>query len=141
MIDASFEEKSTWIQLASVTVALTGYFVIAARMLLAGIDVLAAYVPLFVLAVLVIIAINVVGHVVIAIVSRPQGRDERDRVIAWRSEHHSSWLLAVGVLTAITGLVVAVPSVWIAHLLLLSLFLAELLGFALRIYFYRRGFT
>ncbi|MEZ4449470.1 MAG: hypothetical protein R3B09_08320 [Nannocystaceae bacterium] len=141
MHDASFEEKSTWIQLASIALALGGYFVIAGQMLRAGVDVLVAYVPVFVLAVVAIVAINVVGHVAIAIASRPGGRDERDRVIAWRAEHRSSWLLATGVLTAITLLVLAVPTVWVAHLLLLSLYLAELLGFATRLYFYRRGMT
>lgn len=140
-MNASFEEKSVWIQLFSLVAALGGYFVVAAIMLARGVDALPAYAPFFTLAVVVIVVINVVGHAAVAIVGRPEGRDERDRVIGWRSESGSSWLLAVGVLTAITCLVIAVPAVWVAHLLLLSLFLAELLRFVLQLVFYRRGMT
>ena len=50
-----------------------------------------------------------------------------------------SWLLATGVLTAITGLVLSVDNVWVAHILLASLFLSEVLKYVFQIVYYRRG--
>ncbi|HYN09833.1 MAG TPA: hypothetical protein VES67_20790 [Vicinamibacterales bacterium] len=60
-------------------------------------------------------------------------------MIEWRAEGNSGWLLAVGVLAGITGMVASVPNVWIAHLLLLSLFLSEVLKLVLKLVYYRRG--
>ena len=48
-------------------------------------------------------------------------------------------MLATGVLTAITGLVLEIDAVWIAHLLLLSLFLSELVKYGCQLVSYRRG--
>lgn len=85
------------------------------------------------------VAVLVVGHTAAAIASRPDGRDERDRMIEWRAESNSGWLLGAGVLMGITAMVLSVPNVWTAHLLLLSLFLSELLKLVLQIVYYRRG--
>lgn len=137
--DASFDEKSVWIQLASVVVGLGAYFVVAGRMLFDGIDVLAAYMPLFAVAVVLIVAVNVAGHTVAAIASRPEGRDERDRLITWRAESNSSWILGVGAIVAIIGLIAPIGEVWVAHLLLLSLFAAEVAKDVNQLVYYRRG--
>ncbi len=139
-MNASFEEKSTWIQLVGTTLVLGGYFVVAGRMLAAGVRELPAFVPLFVVAVVVLVALLVAGHVVAAVTGRTDSGDERDRLIGWRAEARSSWLLGVGVLAAITALVLDVDRVWVAHLLLLALFLSELLRFVLQVVSYRRGF-
>ena len=136
---ASLEERSVWIQLVSLAVALGGYFITAGVLLLNEVTELAAYVPLFVLAVVVVIVINVVGHVLAAIAGRTDGADERDRVIVWRAEAGSGWVLASGVFFAICALIFKVAPVWIAHLLLLSLFLSETLRCALQLRYYRAG--
>lgn len=139
MMGASFEEKSVWIQLVGTVLGLGGYFIVAVRMVSAGVTALPAYVPLFAVAVVLMVILLVVGHAAAAIASRPEGRDERDRLIEWRAESNSSWLLAAGVFAAVAGLVFSIDAVWIAHLLLLSLFLSETLGFVLRLVYYRRG--
>ena len=74
-----------------------------------------------------------------AIVARPEPPDERDRLIEWRSESNSSWVLGVGVLGAIMCLIMSVEAVWVAHLLLLSLTLSELLKYLMQVIYYRRG--
>jgi hypothetical protein len=137
---ASFEERSVWIQLAGLVLVLGGYFVAAARMLSAGVDGLVPYVPVFGLSVALMVAVLVAGHVAAALASRPEGRDERDRLIEWRAESRAGWVVAAGVLGAITAMVLAVPNVWVAHLLLFSLFLSEVLKLALQLVDYRRGF-
>ena len=81
----------------------------------------------------------VIGHVAVAIVSRTDGRDERDRLIEWRAESNSSWILGAGVVMAICGLIVSVDAVWIAHFLLVSLLIAEVAKLGSQLVYYRRG--
>lgn len=138
-MNASFEEKSVWIQLFGVVAVLGAYFVVAGLMLSRGITALPAFVPLFAVAVVLLVVVLTAGHILAAITGRPEGRDERDRVIEWRAESNSSWILGAGVVVAIMGLVVAVDNVWIAHLLLLSLILSEVVRFVLQLTYYRRG--
>jgi hypothetical protein len=138
-MNASFEEKSVWLQLISIVAVLGSYFIVAALMLSQGITLLIAFVPLFVVAVGLLVVVLVVGHIVVAIASRPEGRDERDRLIEWRAESNASWILGAGVIAAITGLVFSVAPVWIAHVLLLSLLLSEVAKFVFQLVYYRRG--
>lgn len=138
-MSASFEEKSVWIQLVGVMVALGAYGIVAGTMLAHGVTALPAYAAVFAVAVVLLVGLLVVGHVLAAVTGRPEPRDERDRVIEWRAEGKTAWVLAVGVLAAITGLVAGVGAVWIAHGLLLSLFVAEIARFGLQLYYYRRG--
>ena len=138
-MDTSFEEKSTWIQLLSLVVGLGGYLVVAGLMLSDGVNALPAFVPVFAVSIVLIVAINVAGHVVAAMVSRSHDPDERDRVIGSRAESRSSWILGVGVIGAIIALVLSVGGVWVAHLLLISLFASEAVKEVLQIVYYRRG--
>lgn len=135
----SFEEKSVWVQLIGMAVVLGSYLVLAARMISNGVSALPAFVPLFAVTIVLMIAVLAAGHIVIAIASRPEGRDERDRLISWRAEGNSSWLLGAGVILAITGLVWSIDNVWIAHFLLLSMFISELARYILQLVYYRRG--
>ncbi len=139
LMGGSFEERSVWIQLFSLSLVLVGYSLIAWQMLSAGVTALPAYVAVFAVAVVLMVIVLVVGHVAVAIASRPGGRDERDRLIEWRAESNSGWVVGTGVLAGITGMVLSVPNVWTAHLLLLSLFLSEMLKLVLQLVYYRRG--
>ncbi len=102
-MNASFEEKSVWIQLLSIVVLLGSYLVNAAPMLANGVTALPPFVPLFIAAVVLMVVMLIAGHIVVAIHSRPEGRDERDQLIEWRAESNSGWVLAVGVLAAFHG--------------------------------------
>ena len=138
-MNIAFEEKSVWVQLFALTLILGGYFLSAGHMLLAGVDRLAAYVPVFAVSVVMLVALLIAGHIVAIATSRSEQRDERDKMIAWRAESLSSWVMGVGIIMAITAMVVGVSNVWVAHGLLLSLLLSELGCLLLRIIFYRRG--
>lgn len=138
-MEASFEEKSVWIQLVGMVIGMGAYLAIAGVMLSNGVTTMPAYAALFMVATVGMVILLVVGHIVAAISNRPEKRDERDRLIAWRAEHNSSWVLAAGVFTAITAMVFGIETVWVAHLLLLSMILSEVLGYGLRIIYYRRG--
>ena len=114
-MNASFNEKSVWIQLVSVFIILGLYFIIAANMLLKGITEIMAFVPLFIAAVILLVAVLVAGHIVAAITNGPEGPDERERLIRWRAEKNSSWILSAGMLAAIACLVLSIDNVWIAQ--------------------------
>jgi hypothetical protein len=138
-MNASFEETSIWVQLISLVAGLGVYFVVAGSMLYDGANVLIAYMPLFAVAVVFVVAVNVAGHAALAIASRPDGPDERDRLIAWRAESNSSWILGAGVIITIGCMIAPIGEVWVAHLLLLSLFFAEAAKDVLKLVYYRRG--
>ena len=138
-MSASFEEKSAWVTLLGLLAAYAVYFAIAARMMSAGVTEVLAYAPLFAVSVMVLVAFLVAGHVAVAVVGGRQESDERDRLIAWRAEHGSSWILGAGVVGAIFALAAPIPKIWVAHSLLATLFLAEIANRALQIYYYRRG--
>lgn len=135
----SFEEKSVWVQLISMVLVLGGYFIVAGMMMASGVETLPAFVPLFIAAVVLMVIVLIAGHILAAVTGRPEPRDERDRLIGWRAESNSAWLLATGVLTAVSGMVLGLESVWVAHLLLGSLFLSSVLAFVLQLVYYRRG--
>lgn len=138
-MDASFEEKSVWIQLASLVVGLGGYLVVAGILVSSGVDALPAFVPFFIVAIVFVVAVNIAGHALIAITSRTDEADERDRLIGYRAESQASWILGVGVIGAIVALILSIDGFWVAHLLLLSLFCSEVVKDALQVVYYRRG--
>jgi hypothetical protein len=135
----SFEERSAWVQFLSLLLCLGGYAHIAWRMWSAGVTALPAYAAVFAVSTVLLVIVIVVGHVVIALANREHGRDERDRLIEWRAESYSGWVLGAGVVTGLWLMVIETPDVWVAHLLLFSLFASELLRLARQIGFYRRG--
>jgi hypothetical protein len=138
-MQASFEEKNIWIQLITMGVALGAYFVVAWQMIQAGVDRLIGFVPLFGATVVFLVVLQLFGHAAAAIWRRPEPRDERDRLISWRSESNSSWILASGVVLAIGAMIVEVGAVWVAHGLLLSLFASHMVGYVMQLVYYRRG--
>jgi hypothetical protein len=138
-MQASFEEKSIWIQLASMVAAMGAYFVLAWQMIQAGMDRLVGFVPLFGATVMFLVVVQILGHAAAAIWRRPEPRDERDRLIGWRSASNSSWILAAGVVLAIGAMIAEVGAVWVAHGLLLSLFVSQLVQYVMQLVYYRRG--
>lgn len=135
----SFEEKSVWIQWAGTLLVLAGYGWVAGQMLAAGVLDLRAYAAVFMASVACLVAILVAAHIVAALTGRPEDSDERDRIIGWRAEARTSWLLTAGVFLALAALVAGWPAAHVAHLLLVSVFVAELARFSLQIVYYRRG--
>ncbi len=138
-INLSFEERSVWIQLASLGAILIGYGDIAGLMLLAEVIHIVPYVPVFAVAVVLLIVLMIVGHAVTAATSRPEGRDERDKLIVWRAESNAGWVLGVGVFAALAGLIFSINNLWIAHVWLPSMFLSEIAKLVLQIIYYRQG--
>jgi hypothetical protein len=138
-VDTSYEERSVWVQLVSLAVVLGGYFVVAGVMMRDGVPVLIAFLPLFVVAVVLLVIVLALGHILALFWGKPEGRDERDRLIEWRADSNASHVLGGGVLIAITGMVFEINNVWIAHLLFLLMLLSEVLKLTMQLVYYRRG--
>ncbi len=138
-MSVSIEEKSVWIQLASMVFVLGGYFAYAGSMMARGVTEMAAYVAPFIVAVVLMVIVLAAGHAVAAIVRKPEDRDERDKLIAWRSESNASWVLGAGAFFAVVGLVFDIENVWTMQILLFSMFLSEVVKYAYQLVYYRRG--
>lgn len=135
---SSFEEKSAWILLISKIVVFGVYFWIAARLSARGAP-LEAFVPLFIVVVALLVAALAAGHIIAAAIQRPEGTDERDRLISWRAESNASPVLGGGVLVGISVLILTGRDALTANVLLLALVLTEVLKSLFRIVYYRRG--
>jgi hypothetical protein len=135
----SYEERSVWVQFISLCVVFATYMSISITMLAKGVLHLWPYVALFMSATLMLVILLGAGHVAALVLGKPERADERDRLIGWRAESNSSWLLGAGVFYAIAALCFNIEAVWIAHLLLGSLFASEILKLGLQVIYYRRG--
>ena len=139
MDGANFQEKSTWVMLVGLILTFGVYFCGAAWLVSHGVTQVVAFLPLLVLTVAMLVVIAICGHVLAALIQHPEDEDERDRVIAWRAEHGSAWILGVGAISCVIALALPVERVWIANGLLLALVLSEILRHALQLVYYRRG--
>lgn len=138
-MSSSFQEKSVYVQLAAILLGAAVYCLIAAKLFGQGVTLVAAYLPLLAISVVFTVIVLVAGQVVAVLTSRQENRDERDTRICWRAEHRTGWILAVGVLGGVTALGFSVEPLWVAHLLLLSLYLSEAAACILKLTYYRRG--
>ncbi|MDG1891344.1 MAG: hypothetical protein P8L18_08535 [Verrucomicrobiota bacterium] len=136
---SSFEEKSNLIQLGSMFLSFGVYVALAGSMFQGEEVRLMDFAPLVFVAILLLIFSNAAGHAVVAIASRRDTRDERDKLIEWRATMHVSWITPAGVICGIAGLFLEVQPILLAHLLLGSLFLSEMGKSLFRLYDYRSG--
>ena len=140
----SFEEKSTWISLAIITVVFTGYFSQVYEGLLSGNLDKAAVTGLFIGAVIAIIVLEVVFHIVVSafnVKDADRPTDERDRLFSMKAGNISGWVLGIGVLIIAGHTFMKEPdAIWVANLLLFVVFVSQVVSYALQIFYYRRGY-
>ena len=133
----SFQEKSLWVMLVGLVLAFGGYFSVVLPSHRP--DVQPSQVALFVVATILLVVLQVVGQVVVAILDRRTGTDERDRLIALKGTRNGAYLLATGVFFALCAAVWVPGNFVFAHVLLAFWVLAQLLEVATQLYSYRRG--
>jgi len=143
-LNMSFEEKSAWVSLAIITFVFTGYFSQVYEGLLSGSLDKAAVAILFAGAVIAIIVLEIVFHIVLAILNvkdadRPT--DERDRLYSMKAGNISGWVLGIGVLIIAGHTFMKEPdAIWVANLLLFVVYVSQVVSYALQIFYYRRGY-
>ena len=135
------EEKSTWLVAGSLVLVYGWYFLKVFRDA-AGTPVGdIGYQELLVVMVAVFVAVVVVSHIVVAILSRQDdGPDERDRRVDRFGEYIGGYVLGTGCLVVLVLAMSEVEHFWIAHAILGVLVLSELVTDVVKIIVYRRGF-
>jgi hypothetical protein len=144
-MDLSYQEKSILGSLLAMVVVYGYYFAAVLR---------DASQPEFnvgrlVLAVIAIIVIEIVYHIVLAIESKPEPKDERDILIASKAYRNAYFLLATGAFLVIACVIMAglardaariiVTPFITVNLVLFFMVLAELMKFLTQLFYYRRG--
>ena len=136
-MDMSFHEKSLWFTLVGLLLAFGLYF--GSVLPAAGVNVVPSQLALFAVAVIVLVVTQVAGHIVIAIVDRRPGRDERDRLIALLGARNGGYVLAAGVFVALCTAVLTEGNFVFTHVLLGAWVLAQLVETGSQLVLYRRG--
>ena len=138
----TFVEKSTLTMTLLLIAVFTGYFAVVLGPIAASPHRQGAFTGLVIAATVVLTILAVVSHVVLAVVFRAQADaelDERDRLIALRSERIGGYILAVGVFAGITVAILEAEAFWIAQVLLAAWVLAEVSEGVAKLALYRRG--
>ncbi len=136
----SFREKSAWISLASLLIVFGVYFWNVARVV-ARQKPIAPMIPLFLGLLVALIVAEVALHLLIAMRAPHDARapkDERERLIELTATSKAFYVLVVGALLSIGTMHLRI-GVWVmAHCVLLSVVVAELVKFGTQIVLYRR---
>lgn len=147
----SFEEKSTWITAISQLVVGIWYLAQimgkAATTPVADIEYARELLVLIGASVALTVAATVVVAVFLAARAAAEGgstdidrTDERDRSISRFAGNIGGYVLGVGMIPAMILAVLELEHFWIAHAILASFFVSELVTATIKIVAYRRGF-
>ena len=136
-MDLTFEEKSLWVLFLGL-LGVYGYYF---SMVLPtdAVNVMPQHKVLFAVAVAYLVASQVVGHILIAIVDPRDETDERDRLIELKGTRVGSWVLAAGVFITRVVAVQTEGNFLFTHVLLGSWVLSQLVEIGSQLYLYRRG--
>ncbi|MES2298022.1 MAG: hypothetical protein V4582_13330 [Pseudomonadota bacterium] len=133
----SFQEKSLWLMFASLIVVFLAYF--GAVLPSSAVDVMPQQISLFVMAVLALVVLQVVGHILIALLDRRTDTDERDQLIALKGSRNAGYMLATGVFTALCTALLTHGNFLVTHVLLAFWVAAQLVEIGSQLLLYRRG--
>ena len=143
----SFQEKSLWLMFVSLVGCFGFYFVNVLRAqpsveemvpTLAA-DVMPHQAALFLVATALLVACQIVGHLLIVLVDRRVETDERDRLIALKGTRNASYVLATGAFCTLSTAMVTNGNFACAHVLLGFWVLAQLVEIGTQLVLYRRG--
>ena len=132
----TFREKSLWVVVLSTVVVYAFYFW---RAVAIGSADPGRVGGLFLEAVILLVALQVAGQIAIAVGTRPQPDDERDRLIAMAATRNAYWVLVVSAWGVLGIAVLSLGTFWTVHAMLLAIVLAELARWGSQLFYYRHG--
>ena len=150
-MDLSFQEKSILGSLIITTCLFGAYFIEVFELVIANNSTGILSLPGRLMGiVLSVVAVEIIYHVVIAIFAKDEGTDERDRLIAAKATQVAYYILAIGCVTAVGHLFISTlreasasisseTTILAANVIVFSFILAEVVGFGLQLFYYRRG--
>jgi hypothetical protein len=139
----SYEERGQWVYLVANLVTFGAYAMIIASRAMAGTPLTEIdYVPLLVTAIVVAVALSVVGRILVEIVNRSESQkaDVRDRDIGRRGEYVGGILLGVAMLVPLVLALAEADHFWIANAIYVAFALTAFVSTAVKLAAYRRGF-
>lgn len=136
-MDLSFQEKSLWLMFVSLVAGFGFYFVTVLPT--GAANLMPHQVALFVGAVVMLVILQIAGHIVIAIMDRRTETDERDRLIELKGTRNAAYVLATGVFLALCAAIVTEGNFVFTHLLLGFWVLSQLVEIGSQLFLYRRG--
>jgi len=149
-MDLSYQEKSILGSLVAIVVVYGYYFATTLRHF-GQASTESASLGRLVLAIVAIIVIETVYHIVLALESKPQPKDERDILIASKAYRNAYFFLYVGMalvmmcafgleaLHAATSMRITVTPYLILNFVLLLMIAGEVVKFVTQLFYYRRG--
>ena len=142
----SYEERGQWVYIVAIVLTFGGYAAIvlgqAGSVPVTELD----YLPTMVWAIGIAIALSIVGRIVMEIaweMARPgdsHQADVRDRDIGRLGEYFSGTMLGVGMVVPFALTLAKFDHFWIANAMYAAFALSALVGTAVKLVAYRRGF-
>ena len=136
-MNVSFQEKSLWLMLISLMLGFGFYFVTVLPTTTANL--MPDHVVFFVLAVVILVITQVVGHIIIVDFDHHTKTDERDQLIELKGTRNGAYVLATGVFLALCAALFTEGNFIFTHVLLGFWVLAQLVTLASQLFLYRRG--
>ena len=136
-MNVSFQEKSLWLMLMGLMLGFGFYFVTVLPS--TTVNLMPDHVVFFVLAVVILVITQVVGHIIIVAFDHHTKTDERDQLIELKGTRNGAYALATGVFLALCAALVTEGNFIFTHVLLGFWVLAQLVTMASQLLLYRRG--
>ena len=138
-MNKSFQEKSIWISLTTISLIFGYYFVRIFKMASQDEINIAQSIVLLISVIVMVIIVEVVFHIIIALRNRPQALDERDRLIELKATRNAYFVLVLGIFLPIACIAASVRPFIVAHVIMFIFVLSEIAQFLSQLVYYRRG--
>lgn len=143
-MNLSYKEKSLWVSLLTVLYVFGHYFTHAYQVLKSPQVEDSATIRMFIWAIAILVIIHAICHGILASMFKKESEqkdDERDKLIELKATRVSYFILVFGVWVAGLNSILldSISLIFTLHILLFFLVLAEIVGFALQLVYYRRG--
>ena len=138
-MNKSFEEKSIWISLLTISLIFGYYFVRIFQMAFQDDINVAQSIVLLISVIVMVIIVEVVFHIIIALKDRPEALDERDRMIELKATRNAYFVLVFGIFLPMAGIAAQVRPFIVAHVIMFIFVLSEITKFLTQLFYYRRG--
>lgn len=137
----TFQEKSAITMTTILVVVFSGYFALVLAVIAETPERDLAYTGIMLGVAVIVTILAATSHALLALVFRSQANanDERDQLVALRSERIAGYVLALGVCAGIGLAMAQVDTFWIAQALIASLVAAEVLEGTVKVVLYRRS--
>jgi len=138
----SFKEKSILGSLIITIIVFGYYFLQVFKTTGSTLFEVANGISFFIGAVVLMVLLEIILHIILAITNKNesnQSNDERDKLIDLKATRISYYILVFGIFTVGVSMLFSFDTLLLANTMLLFFIIAEIVGFSMQLYYYRRG--